>query len=106
MVGDDPVGALGLRIELDSALIPFWFVLEAHRRRGVASALLRAARVAARTRGVKLLHPVAPPDAAAFLRKLGFALDESPDALDASRTAAAQLLRWRLDISRDGIIVR
>lgn len=98
-------GALALEIELDAATICFFFVLKAQRRRGVGASLMQAARRAARTRGVTTIYLEAPAAASAFLRKAGFTAADASAAPVASAPNGA-VLAWRLDISRDGVILR
>jgi GNAT superfamily N-acetyltransferase len=109
-LGDQPVGALCLATELDSALIRLFFVLAAHRRRKIGTTLLAAARAAARTRGVRTMYmrTSAIPE---FLHISGFVPAHlSPNSFrpdDRACSSANETSQvWELDISQDGIILR
>jgi GNAT superfamily N-acetyltransferase len=114
--GDDPTGIAGLETEVDAALVCPLFVLESMRRRGVGAALMRAARLAAYSRGARMLYTMLPAAFGGFLVRYGFAevtLGELTDVFGGAailgRTAVADKGGCRVlrrDISRDGIIER
>ena len=72
-LGDDPAGIVGLKTQVDAALMRPLFVLEATRRRGVGACLVRAARMAARTRGARTLYATASASSVDYFARLGFA---------------------------------
>jgi GNAT superfamily N-acetyltransferase len=114
-IGGDAVGVAGVEMSVDVALIGPLYVIPAMRRRGIGAELLRAARVAAHTRGARTLYKITPPGAGGYLAAFGFALIAIAAAAEALEgIAGAKALRdgpsgiqvWRLDISADGIIER
>ena len=112
-IGDDPTGAAGVETAVDVGLITILFVAPSMRGRGIGAQLMRAARVAAHTRGARTLFKIGPPDAAGYLARFGFEpIDIAAAAQALEDIAEAELLRedriraWRLDISKDGIIER
>jgi GNAT superfamily N-acetyltransferase len=114
-IGGDAVGVAGIETSVDVALIGPLYVIPAMRRRGIGAELLRAARVAAHTRGARTLYKITPPGAGGYLASFGFALiaiAAAADALEgiagakALRAGPSGLQAWSLDISADGIIER
>ncbi len=115
--GDEPVGVVGIETRLDTALVRSLMVVEPMRRRGIAAELIAAARKAAHTRGARTLYAFAA-EAGGYLRRLGFEPAPVGDLVAALggvaqveyyRSHPAELARqtaWRLDISKDGVIVR
>jgi N-acetylglutamate synthase-like GNAT family acetyltransferase len=114
-VGDDAAGIAGVETAVDAALIGPLFVTEAMRGRGIGAELLRAARVAAHTRGARTLYKIGAPEAGGYLVLFGFAPIEIGAAAEVLegiaraqrlRESASEVQAWRLDISMDGIIER
>jgi N-acetylglutamate synthase-like GNAT family acetyltransferase len=115
-LGDDPVGIVGLKTEVDAALMRPLFVLETMRRRGVGASLVRAVRLAARTRGARTLYATTPTESVDYFARLGFADTGFGELAKAfgqlsvlQRTGSDELPECRavcLDISRDGVIER
>jgi N-acetylglutamate synthase-like GNAT family acetyltransferase len=114
--GDDPVGIAGLETEVDTALMRPLFVLEAMRRRGVGTSLVRAVQVAAHTRGARTLYAAAPATSVDYFMRFGFAKAGFAELV--KTFGQVSMLRWirsdevsgcgvvRLDISRYGLIER
>ncbi|HEV2170249.1 MAG TPA: GNAT family N-acetyltransferase [Candidatus Binatus sp.] len=115
--GDDAVGVVGVEPKIDAALIRSLFVEESMRRRGIASALIAAARKAAHTRGARHLYCFST-EAGKLFERHGFAMvpvDEVIQALPgvpqvefyrARPDELAREVAYHLDISRDGVIER
>jgi len=112
--GAEPGGLVALETQVDAALIRWFFVLGTMRRRGLGAELLRAARVAAHTRGARRLYAVAPPEGHDYLARFGFkqvSADEVARAfvtrpLGCGRVDIQSLHALCLDISRDSLIER
>ena len=114
--GDDPVGIAGLETQVDAALMRWLFVLKPMRRRGIGARLVRAVRVAAHTRGARMLYAMVPSPLASYLARLGFnevSLAEivkafaEPSILQRTRSdQTAECNALCLDLSRDGLIER
>jgi N-acetylglutamate synthase-like GNAT family acetyltransferase len=117
--GNSPVGSVGIEARVDAALLRSLAVIEPMRRRGVGEALVRAARVAAHTRGARTLYTLASAPRAAWFVRLGFA----PVPLTALTRALAgtflidywrghhprrleELVALAADIANDGVIQR
>jgi N-acetylglutamate synthase-like GNAT family acetyltransferase len=115
-LGDDPVGIAGLATEIDAALIRPLFVLENMRRRGVGASLVRAARMAAHTRGGRTLYATAPALLVDYFTHLGFVhvrfaeiaktFGKVPRLLTKGSDEVPACGAVRLDISRDGLVER
>jgi N-acetylglutamate synthase-like GNAT family acetyltransferase len=71
--GDSPIGTVGIEARVDAALLRSLAVTEPMRRQGTGEALVKAARVAAHTRGARTLYALAPPALGAWCGRLGFA---------------------------------
>jgi GNAT superfamily N-acetyltransferase len=114
-VGDEAAGIAGVETAVDIALTTILFVHTGMRRRGIGAELMRAARVAAHTRGARNLYKIGPPEAGPYLSRFGFepvefnaAARELEGMADAERLCggASGMRAWRLDISMDGVIQR
>ena len=112
---DDPIGVAGLETQVDAALMRPLFVLQSMRRRGVGSALVRAVRVAAHTRGARSLYAIVPFARAGYLARFGFAETGGAELVEAFSEILQQPLGSHphgpcrvvcMDISRDGLIER
>jgi len=114
--GDDPVGIAGLETQVDAGLMRPLFVLETMRRRGIGASLVRAARVAAHTRGARMLYATTPGTFVDYFARFGFTevgfaeiVRAFGDASRLQRTRSDDAPECRavgLDISRDGLIER
>ena len=71
--GDSAIGAVGLEPRIDAALLRSLAVAEPMRRRGVGTALVKAARVAAHTRGARTLYTLTPSRHVEWFKRLGLA---------------------------------
>jgi N-acetylglutamate synthase-like GNAT family acetyltransferase len=71
--GNLPVGSVGIEARVDAALLRSLAVIEPMRRRGVGEALVKAARVAAHTRGARTLYVLAPAPLGVWFAGSGFA---------------------------------
>jgi N-acetylglutamate synthase-like GNAT family acetyltransferase len=115
-LGDEPVGIAELETEVDAALVRSLFVTETMRRRGVGTALIEGARLAARARGARTLYAVAPPTAVGYFARFGFsevdrarmskAFSSLSTHAEAPPNEESECRAIRLDISRDGLIER
>jgi N-acetylglutamate synthase-like GNAT family acetyltransferase len=118
-VGDEVAGVVGIEVRVDAALIRSLMVMDAMRRRGIGTALVTAARIAAHTRGARTLYAIAFDDhSARYFVRFGFAPAASEELLQAlAGTFMADYLRqhpneterlraFSLDISSDGVIHR
>lgn len=112
-IGDDPAGIAGIESVVDVALVTTLFVEMPMRRRGIGAELMRAARVAAHTRGARTLFKIASARAGAYLARFGFEPIETEAAanalegiMGANRLRDSEMRAWRLDISMDGVIQR
>jgi N-acetylglutamate synthase-like GNAT family acetyltransferase len=114
-LGDDPVGIVGIKTEVDAALLHPLFVLEGRRRRGVGACLVRAARIAARTRGARTLYATAPASSVYYFARLGFADTRLSELVkifgrlsmfEPKKSDVPDCQALRLDIARDGVIER
>ena len=115
--GNDPVGVVGVETGVNAALLRSLLVVEPMRRRGIGVELITAARKAAHTRGARTLYAVST-EAGEYLQRFGFepaSIDELVEALRGAPQVEYYLARpdelsrevaWRLDISRDGVIIR
>lgn len=115
--GHEAAGVVGVETRVNAALVRSLLVVEAMRRRGIGAALLAAARKAAHTRGAKTLYAFST-GAGEFFRRFGFEpapVDELVAALNGAPQVEYYVARpeelareaaWKLDISRDGVIVR
>jgi N-acetylglutamate synthase-like GNAT family acetyltransferase len=114
--GDDPAGIAVIETDVDAALMRPLFVLESMRRRGIGASLVRAVRLAAHTRGARILYATVPATLVGYFAGFGFA-DTSFDELVKACGQASMLQRtWldnapacrslSLDLSRDGLIER
>jgi N-acetylglutamate synthase-like GNAT family acetyltransferase len=114
--GDEPVGIAGLTTEVDAALMNPIFVRERMRRRGIGSALMRAVRMAAHTRGARIVFASIPVQFMDYFANHGFAPTSQKEAHELFRqpsivsrsgpASATPRFVVRLDISRDGLIER
>jgi N-acetylglutamate synthase-like GNAT family acetyltransferase len=117
--GDTPIGTAGIEPHVDAALLRSVAVAEPRRRRGVGEALVKAARVAAHTRGARTLYTLTPRSNLGWITRLGFApvtlvqLQGAlagtflVDYLSGHRTAALnELIPLAIDIAADGVIER
>jgi len=117
--GDQAVGVIGVEPLLDAALIRSLYMAESHRRRGIATQLVAAARKAAHTRGARQLYSFSySPHPGRFFSRLGFESVDTAELVSALKGCPqvdyylarpdemAQEVAYRLDISRDGIIER
>jgi N-acetylglutamate synthase-like GNAT family acetyltransferase len=115
-LGDAPVGIVGLETKVDTALIRPLFVLETMRHRGVGACLVKAARIAAHTRGARTLYVTAPLAMVDYFVRLGFAHAGFGEVMKAfgqismlqtaSSDSKPKCRAVCLDISRDGVIER
>ncbi len=115
--GHEAAGVVGIESRLNAALVRSVLVAETMRGRGIGAALVAAARKAAHTRGAKMLYAFST-DAGEFFQRFGFELAPLDELVAALRGAPQveyyvarpdELKRevaWRLDISRDGVIIR
>jgi N-acetylglutamate synthase-like GNAT family acetyltransferase len=115
--GHEAAGVVGIETRVNAALVRSLLVVETMRRRGIGAALLAAARKAAHTRGAKTLYAFST-EAGEFLRRFGFESAPVDELVTALRGAPqveyyfarpeelAREVAWRLDLSRDGVIVR
>ena len=116
-LGDEAVGVIGVESKIDAALIGSLYVNESMRRRGIAGALIAAARKAAHTRGARHLY-LFSTEAGGFFGRHGFTTVAVPDVVAAIpgapqveyyRARPEELARevaYHLDISGDGVIER
>jgi N-acetylglutamate synthase-like GNAT family acetyltransferase len=114
--GSLPVGVAALDTQVDAALLRALYVLEPMRGRGVGASLVRAARMAAHTRGARTLYAAGAGGLVDYLVHLGFTeVDFAKiaamfgEASTCERTRPSNYPDWgavRLDISRDGLIER
>jgi GNAT superfamily N-acetyltransferase len=107
--GVEPAGIAALQSEVDIAVIRCLLVLEPFRGRGLGAALVRAARIAANTRGARTLYARVPISAADYVARFGFkrvqALPGATAAFDAV-SEPAEPSTFAVDISGDGLIER
>ncbi len=115
--GAEPAGVVGVEARVAAALIRSLFVVEPMRRRGIGASLIGAARKAAHTRGARTLYCLGA-GAGAYLDRFGF--ERAPADMLVQALGGAPLVEyylshpeelsrkvaWRLDISRDGVIIR
>jgi len=116
-LGDQPAGVIGIETRLDAALLRSLIVAEPMRRRGIGAELIAAARKAAHTRGARTLYAFST-GGSEYLSRRGFQPAPIDDLIEALggvpqveyfRARPAELARqkaWRLDISKDGVIIR
>ena len=109
--GNYPAGIAALQTQLDTALMSCLLVLEPMRRRGLGAALVRAARLAADTRGARTLYALAPVTCAGYLVRFGFTqVPTIPEAITKFAGHPAfepeRVAGFVVDISRDGLIER
>jgi N-acetylglutamate synthase-like GNAT family acetyltransferase len=114
--GNDPVGIVGLETRVDAALMHPLFVLETMRRHGIGASLVRAVRVAAHTRGARMLYATIPSTSMDYFARFGFIevgfaqiVRAFGDTSKLQRTRLGDTPECRaihLDISRDGLIER
>jgi N-acetylglutamate synthase-like GNAT family acetyltransferase len=115
-LGDDPIGIVGLETEVDAALMHPLFVLQEMRRRGVAAHMVSAVRMAAHTRGARVLYATVPAPFVDYFLRFGFAETSLAELAKAFGQASTVQRTWldnrpvcravRLDMSRDGLIER
>jgi GNAT superfamily N-acetyltransferase len=110
--GNNPEGILCLDTQVDAALLRWLFVRDTMRGRGLAAALVDAARSAARTRGARILYAIAP-NTGDYLTRFGFEhVTPAEIAARFGRSASEfecvryECSSYSLDISRDGLIDR
>jgi N-acetylglutamate synthase-like GNAT family acetyltransferase len=85
--GDEPVGIAGLETYVDAALMgPFWVVSEM-RRHGVGGRLLSALRLAAVSRGARMLYAALPTISLNYFARYGFAEIDRAELFEACRDA-------------------
>jgi N-acetylglutamate synthase-like GNAT family acetyltransferase len=70
--GDSPIGAVGIEPRIDGAFLRSLAVVEPMRRHGVGMALVKAARVAAHTRGARTLYTLIPSSHFEWFERQGF----------------------------------
>jgi N-acetylglutamate synthase-like GNAT family acetyltransferase len=117
--GDVPIGTVGIEARVDAALMRSLAVLEPMRHRGIGEALVKAARVAAHTRGARSLYTLASGQHLAWFTRFGFApvpiatLKHAltgtflVDYLRANQSdRLEQLTAMAVDITNDGVIER
>jgi GNAT superfamily N-acetyltransferase len=117
--GDTPIGTIGIEPRVDAALLRSLAVAEPLRQHGVGEALVKAARVAAHTRGARTLYTLTPRLYLGWFTRLGFAsvaLDRLQESLRGtfliSHLSANQsvglneLIPLAIDIASDGVIER
>jgi N-acetylglutamate synthase-like GNAT family acetyltransferase len=112
--GNDPVGIAGVETEVDTALMCPLFVVESMRRRGVGAGLVQAARVAAHTRGARMLYTMVSTSLTSYFKRLGFTSANSDELFKTFSRASQPNSSGNtticdtvcLDISRDGLIER
>jgi N-acetylglutamate synthase-like GNAT family acetyltransferase len=117
--GDSPIGVVGIEPRIDAALLRSLAVVEPMRRRGVGTALVKAARIAAHTRGARTLYTLARSLHFAWFKLQGF----KPVQLEEVKRALAgtflidhlsihqpgtldEMSALAVDISNDGVIER
>jgi N-acetylglutamate synthase-like GNAT family acetyltransferase len=117
--GDTPIGTAGIEPRVDAALLRSVAVTEPMRQHGVGEALVKAARVAAHTRGARALYTLTPRSHLGWFTRLGFApvtLVQLQGALAGTflvsylsvhqAAALAELIPLAIDIAGDGVIER
>lgn len=117
--GDTPIGTAGIEPRVDTALLRSVAVAEPRRRHGVALALVKAARIAAHTRGARTLYTLTPQSHLEWFKRLGFVpvplvqLQEAVAGtflvgyLSVHQAAALnELIPLAIDIASDGVIER
>jgi N-acetylglutamate synthase-like GNAT family acetyltransferase len=114
--GDAPVGLVRLLTQVDAGLIDPVFVIESMRRRGIAASLVQAARVAAHTRGARMLYATGPANSVDYFARFGFTEAAFTEVVRlfgrasiperTTSEGAAECRTVFLDISRDGLIER
>jgi N-acetylglutamate synthase-like GNAT family acetyltransferase len=116
-VDDAMAGVAGIETIVDAAVIRSLGVADTMRRRGIGSALIKAARKAAHTRGARRLYALGRRGEE-YLLHFGFERVADAEMVeDLAGTFTAEYLRahagefarldsLRLDISRDGVIER
>ncbi len=113
-LGDEAVGLAGVECKVDVAMMTALWVRAPLRGRGIGTALLAAARLAAHTRGARRLYAIAEELAGGWLLRRGFSAAPAATIIAAMAGAARAgamtgEIVWRgfaLDISGDGIIER
>lgn len=117
--GETPIGVVGIEPRVDAALLRSLAVAEPMRRHGIGEALVKAARVAAHTRGARTLYTLTRVSRYGWFTRLGFAtvpLDQLQRALDGTfligywiahqAVALNELIPLGIDIASDGVIER
>jgi amino-acid N-acetyltransferase len=117
--GNQPIGAVGIESRIDAAMLRSLAVAAPMRRRGIGEALVKAARIAAHTRGARTLYTLTSEPLAGWFARLGFAMvpiSKLTTALSGTfllNYLAAnyphrfeQMTGMALDIANDGVIER
>jgi N-acetylglutamate synthase-like GNAT family acetyltransferase len=117
--GDMPIGTAGIEPRVDAALLRSVAVADPRRRHGIGEALVKAARIAAHTRGARTLYTLTSRSQLEWFERLGFApvtlvqLQEAlagtflVDHMSVHQAAALnELIPLAIDIASDGVIER
>jgi N-acetylglutamate synthase-like GNAT family acetyltransferase len=116
-IGGTIAGVIGFETIVDAGVLCALGVEPTKRRRGIGTALVDAARKAARTRGVRRLYAIVPRENA-FLRRFGYEpVAEAAFTADLAGSFVGDYLRSNchelesfeccyVDISGDGVIPR
>jgi amino-acid N-acetyltransferase len=117
--GNEPIGTAGIESRIDAAILRSLAVAESMRGRGIGEALIKAARVAAHTRGARILYVLTKEPLTGWFTRLGFVM--VPMSKLRSALSGTFLLNYlvanypegleemtamALDIANDGVIER
>jgi N-acetylglutamate synthase-like GNAT family acetyltransferase len=118
-LSDTPIGTVGIEPRVDAALLRSLAVAYPMRRQGVGEALVKAARIAAHTRGARTLYTLAPAPHLGRFTRLGFAavpLEQLMHVLAGTflinylsvhqPAALDETIALAIDIAGDGVIKR
>jgi N-acetylglutamate synthase-like GNAT family acetyltransferase len=98
--GASPIGTVGIEPRIDAALLRSLAVVEPMRRRGVGTALVKAARVAAHTRGARTLYTLIPSQYLEWFKRQGFAAVQLEEL---KRALAGTFLIGHLSTHQSGV---
>ncbi len=104
-LGDDPVGIACLETEVDAGLLGALFVVEQMRRQGIGAQLVSAAKLAAHTRGARMLYAAVPQEFVVYLARFGFT-ETVPAEVTRTIAEASMVLPIRSDEMRRCITLR